>query len=68
MAQIMKESKTWRVDTENEAVSMIEDYKEQSANEPWMVSKSGYTIKTKKSKGEIVDMWAVVTIELTYEW
>jgi hypothetical protein len=30
------------------------------------LTKSGYVLKTKKSKGEIIDTWAVVTIEKTF--
>jgi hypothetical protein len=44
---------------------MIQEYKDNAAG--YTVTKSGYVIKTKKSKGEIVDMWCIVTIEFSYE-
>ena len=31
------------------------------------VTKSAYTMKTKKSKGEIIDMWYIVTVTLNYD-
>ena len=64
MVELMKETKIWKVSDENEAISMIEDYKNKGG---FTVTKGGYTIKTKKSKGEIIDMWCVVTIEMSYE-
>lgn len=63
-AQLIKEIKTWRVDSEEEAVSLLE---EEKASATGTVEKSGYVIKTKKSKGEIVDMWAVATLQISYE-
>lgn len=64
--QLMKTLDTWKVDTEEEAMEMIEDAKDQQATGGYIVSKSGYTAKTKKSKGEIVDMWYICNIEKTF--
>ena len=44
---------------------LIQEYKDKAAG--YTVTKGGYVIKTKKSKGEIVDMWCIVTIEFSYE-
>ena len=63
--ELLKETKVWRVSTEDQAVNMIQEYKDNAAG--YTVTKSGYMIKTKKSKGEIVDMWCIVTIEFSYE-
>ena len=63
--ELLKETKVWRVSTEDQAVNMIQEYKDNAAG--YTVIKSGYVIKTKKSKGEIVDMWCIVTIEFSYE-
>lgn len=65
--ELMKETKVWRVQSEDKAVELINQYKENSLTEAYIITKSGYVIKTKKSKGEIVDSWAVVTIEFSYE-
>ena len=68
MARILtKQTDTFRVDTEEEAVEMIQDAKDNQAKGGYTVTKSGYVLKTKKSKGEIVDSWTIVTIEKTYE-
>lgn len=65
MRELIKETKIWRVSTEDQAVDMINEEKENAAG--YTITKSGYVIKTKKSKGEIVDSWCIVTIEYSYE-
>lgn len=65
--ELLKETKVWRVADENKAVELINKFKTDSLTEAYTITKSGYVIKTKKSKGEIVDLWAVVTIEFSYE-
>lgn len=65
MRELLKETKIWRVSTEDAAVEMINEEKEKAAG--YTITKSGYVIKTKKSKGEIIDSWCVVTIEYSYE-
>ena len=68
MAQLlMKTTDVFRVDTEEEAMTMIEEAKEKQASGGFSVSKSGYVLKTKKSKGEIIDSWYICTIERTFE-
>ena len=65
--ELMKETKVWRVSNEDAAVELINKYKASSLTEAYIITKSGYVIKNKKSKGEIIDSWAVVTIEFSYE-
>ena len=65
--QLTKETKHCRVDSEDEAVDMIAEYKDNATKGGYIVTKSGYKIKTKKSKGEIVDLWAEVEITFSYE-
>ena len=62
----MKQTEVYRVDGEGEAIQMIQDYKDGQLREAYILSKSGYVYKTKKSKGEIVDAWYIVTIEKTF--
>lgn len=67
MAQLLlKKTDVYRVDTEEEAMAMIEDAKEKQMEGGFTVTKSGYVMKTKKSKGEIVDAWYICTIEKTF--
>ena len=60
MIELIKETKTWRVNDEEAAIEMINEYKDKAAS-------GGYTIKTKKQKGEIVDMYVLVNITFSYE-
>jgi len=65
-SQLLKTTDVYRVDTEEEAMGMIEDAKDQQTSGGYTLTKSGYVVKTKKSKGEIVDMWMIVTTEKTF--
>ena len=68
MARIlMKQTDTFRVETEEEAVDMIQTAKEKQSEGGYTLTKSGYVMKTKKQKGEIVDCWFIVTLEKSYE-
>lgn len=66
MKTLMKTTDVYRVDNEEEAVDMINDYKDRQLTEGYTLSKSGYVLKNKKSKGEIIDSWAIVTVEKTF--
>ena len=63
---LLKTTDIYRVDDETEAVEMIQNYKNNQTTDGYTLTKSGYVLKTKKAKGEIVDSWAVVTIEKTF--
>ena len=66
MKTLLKQTEVYKVDGEGEAIQMIQDYKDGQLKEAYTLSKSGYVYKTKKSKGEIIDAWYVVTIEKTF--
>ena len=66
MKILMKTTDVYRVNNEEEAVDMINDYKDRQLTEGYTLSKSGYVLKNKKSKGEIIDSWAIVTVEKTF--
>ena len=59
----MKTTDVYRVDNEEEAVQMINDWKDKAITDGYTLTKSGYVVKTKKSKGEIVDSWCIVSLE-----
>lgn len=65
--QLLKTTDVYRVDTEEEAMTMIENAKNEQISGGYSVTKSGYTMKTKKSKGEIVDISFRVSIEKTFD-
>lgn len=64
---LMKTTDAWRVDTEEEAMAMIEEAKDKQTDGGYTVTKSGYVVKTKKKNGEIIDMWMIVTIERSFD-
>lgn len=67
MKQLLKTTDVWLVETEEEAMTMIEEAKEKQADGSYTVTKSGYTAKPKKSKGEVLYIEYKVTIEKTFE-
>ena len=66
MKTLLKTVDTFRVEDEEEAVRVIEEYKNNQTTEGYSLTKSGYVLKNKKSKGEIIDSWAIVTVERTF--
>ena len=66
MKMLMKTTDVFRVDDEEEAVKLIEEYKGNQLTEGYSLTKSGYVLKNKKSKGQIVDSWAICTLERTF--
>lgn len=67
MKELIKTVDTFRVANEEEAVRLIEEYKDKQAAEGYTLTKSGYVLKNKKSKGEIIESWAIVTVERSFE-
>lgn len=66
MKNLLKTLDTYRVNDEEEAVRLIEEFKNNQATGGYSLTKSGYVLKNKKSKGEIIDSWAICSIERTY--
>ena len=65
--ELITRIETYKVSSEEEALKLIEKFKNAAGAEGYEVTKSGYVMKTKKSKGEIVDLWYNVTITCNYE-
>jgi len=53
--RILKKTLEIRADSEEEAKQIIEKYRQDASEEGYLISAAGYTYKTKKSKGEIID-------------
>lgn len=66
MRILKKTTDVYRVDNEEEALALIEEFKDNQLVNNYTVTKSGYVLKTKKSKGEIIDSWMLCTIERTF--
>jgi 3-dehydroquinate dehydratase len=64
--QLLKTTDVYQVDTEEEVMEMIEDAKDSQIKNGYTLTKSAYTMKTKKSKGEITDLWYVLSLEKTF--
>lgn len=65
--QLLKTTDVWLTESEEEAMEMIEEAKEKQIKEGYTVTKSGYTAKPKKSKGEILYIEYKVSIEKTFD-
>lgn len=63
--RLIKKTEEYRVDTEEAAVDLINEIKAGQGS--YEVTKSGYTMKTKKQKGEVIDLWYVVSVTMNYD-
>lgn len=63
--QLLTETKTFRVEDEDAAIQLIEKFKKEAGT--YEVTKSAYAMKTKKSKGEVIEMWYIVSVTLNYD-
>jgi len=61
--------KTSRCDTENEANSVIDEWKAKAAQGGFTVTKTKIDYKTKKDRktGDILDEWWMVEVTLVYD-
>lgn len=66
MEQLLKETLEFRCDTEELAQKLIQRFKDNAAAEGYELASYSSTLKEKKSKGEIIDSWAVVKIIKKY--
>ena len=58
--KILKQTEEYRTDSEDEAIAVIESYRKDAEEKGYVLGASGYTYKTKKAKGEIIDeAWVV---------
>lgn len=67
MKILLKTVDTFRVENEEDAMRLIEEYKDNQIKEGYLLTKSGYVLKTRKSKGEIIESWFICTVERTFE-
>ena len=55
MKYINQVTEVYRVDTEEEVQAFIEDLKANAIEEGYVLKSCAYTLKEKKSKGEVID-------------
>ena len=60
--KLLKQTEEYRTDSEEEAIRVIESYKKDAEEKGYILGASGYTYKTKKAKGEIIDKAWVIKI------
>ena len=65
--QLIKRVEEYRVESEEEAVALIQKFKDNQIQSGYEVTKSGYAMKTKKSKGEIISSWFIVSITMNFD-
>ena len=65
MEELLKITEEWKVNDEEEAKALIEKAKTEAVN--YDLSSYKMVKKDKKSKGEIIDSWVVVTLVKKYE-
>lgn len=62
IGEIAKMTEEWIVDNEEQAKALIEQAKTQESDGGYELASYKMVKKDKKSKGEIIDSWVVVTL------
>ena len=62
----LKSTEEWRVNTEDEAKTAMENFRQSAATEGYEISSIGYTFKQKKAKGDIIDEAYVIKVVKKY--
>lgn len=57
----------YRVETEEEAKAVMEQFREEAKSKNYLIKKSGYEKKEKKSKGEIIDQGYLVSVTKIFD-
>jgi len=61
--RLIERTEKFVVDSEGEAIKLIQNSKEDAEKNGYVLGASGYTYKTKKAKGEIIGEAWVVSIK-----
>ena len=61
--RLIERTEKFVVDSEGEAIKLIQNSKEDAEKNGYILGASGYTYKTKKAKGEIIGEAWVVSIK-----
>ena len=62
MGYLLKQTDEIRANSEEEAKTIMEAFRKEAEEKGYIIGASGYTYKTKKAKGEIIDEAWVVKI------
>ena len=56
--RLIKRTEEYVVDSEEDAIKLIQNFKDDAEKNGYILGASGYTYKTKKAKGEIIgEVW-----------
>lgn len=64
--RVLKVTEEYRTDSEFEAKEAMEHFRSEAIEKGYHINKSGYTYKSKKAKGDIIDEAWVVSITKEY--
>lgn len=67
MAILLRQTQILKVNTEDQAVALIEQEKKGQTQGGYQIGKSGYQYKQKTAKGEIIAQWYLVTVQKDFE-
>lgn len=61
--RLIEQTDKYVVDSEEAAIKLIQKFREDAEENGYVLGANGYTYKTKKSKGEIIDEAWIVSIK-----
>ncbi len=61
--RLIEQTDKYVVDSEQAAVGLIQAFRDKAEEDGYVLGASGYTYKTKKAKGEIIDEAWVVSVK-----
>ena len=61
--RLIEQTEKYVADSEQEAIGLIEHFRQDAAEKGYVLGKGSYTYRTKKAKGEIIGEAWVVTIK-----
>ena len=64
--RLLKVTAEYRVESEEEAKQMNEDFKKEAKEQGYVLNSFAYTRKEKKSKGEIIDEGYLIKVVKVY--
>lgn len=65
--RVLKITEEYRVENEEEAKTVMEKFRQSAAENGYSIGKMGYTHKTKKAKGEIIDEGELLAVTKVYD-
>ena len=63
--RLIKRTEEYVVDTEEQAIKVLQEFKDDAAKNGYVLGASGYTYKTNKAKGEIIgEVWVCKIVKV----